>query len=159
MELFVPEDKLQKDYFEKNKMIDFAKCFYTREESTKSRGSVYIKLGEFRRLKDNTELFKHILNTTLKTLQISIDNGFNNMDVYIDLENIKMADMDLKFGIDVTKFMQKNIPDRLYHFYIINPPKYFSKLYTFFAAMVDEVTLAKVKIIKPEDNKSSNSSI
>lgn len=99
----------------------------------------------FRKSKDYTELIKHIINCVNKILLIKKENNMKQiMNVYIDLSETKIKNLDLEFIKMLIQFLSDNYEDNLEKMYFRNAKIMFKTIYKLIRPFIPKDTRKKI---------------
>ena len=107
----------------------------------------------FRKLKDYTELIKHLIEVNNKCIEIKINKQMDpTFDIYVNLQNIKVKNADFEFLKVLIPFLENSYPDALSKLYFHKIPFMFKTTYPFIRLMIDKDTRKKIFFIKKNKN-------
>ena len=138
-----------------DKTIDMEKFIYTDDNLCLS-----VKIKYFRKLKDYESFILHIFNVIDHTLILRKEKlNLNTMDVYVDLKDYKLKEIDYEFIKIMIHVCEEKYPDNLNMINIKNANIMIKSIYAILRPFVHKDTRKKIFFIKKNKNKSKNKQI
>ncbi|XP_031491340.1 SEC14 cytosolic factor-like [Nymphaea colorata] len=79
-----------------------------------------------------------------------VEEGKERVACVLDLQQLSMANLDVRGGIEGFQILQEYYPGRLTKFFIINVPFIFAAAWKIISRFLDKATAEKVQIVKTE---------
>ena len=128
---------------------------YSLYYSETSTHDISIKARNFVKMKDYTELLKHIISINNACLKYRRDNGLlEKFNIIVDLENSGMKNADFDFMKILIPFLEEGYPNTIVKMYFVNIPFIFKTAYTFLRVFIGKET--KDKIVFVDKKKNNN---
>ena len=127
---------------------------YSLYYSETSSHDISIKAKHFLKLKDYTELLKHIININNKCLKYRRENSMQEkFNIIVDLDNAGIKNADYDFMKILIPFLEEGYPNTIIKMYFVNIPFFFKTAYTFLRVFIGKET--KEKIVFVDKNKNN----
>ena len=115
---------------------------------------ISIKAQNFVKMKDYTELLKHIINVNNICLKYRKENGMQEkFNIIVDLENSGVKNADYDFMKILIPFLEEGYPNTIIKMYFVNIPFIFKTAYSFLRVFIGKETKDKIVFV---DRKKNN---
>jgi hypothetical protein len=129
---------------------------YSAYYSETSSHDISIKAGNFQKMKDYTELLKHIIEVNNKCLQFRKENNMEpKFNIFVDLEKASIKNADFDFMKILIPFLEEGYPNTIIKMYFINIPFIFKTAYSFLRVFIGKETKDKIVFIDKKKNNEN----
>ena len=138
-----------------DKTIDMEKFIYTDDNLCLS-----VSIKYFKKLKDYESFILYIFNVIDQTLLLRKEKlNLNTMDVYVDLKDYKIKEIDYEFIKIMIHVCEEKYPDNLNMINIKNANIMVKTIYSILRPFIHKDTRKKIFFIKKNKNKNKNKQI
>lgn len=126
---------------------------YSSYYSETSKHDISIKAKYFHKLKDYTELLKHIIDINNKCLKFRKENNMDlKFNIFVDLGTSGIKNTDYEFMKILIPFLEEGYPNTIIKMYFLNIPFFFKTAYSLLRVFIGKETRDKIVFI--DNNKS-----